>query len=44
MILIVAIPLAVIIFGYENATLPLTLHTPTDDYDYLSGVFINLNR
>lgn len=27
MILIVAIPLAVIIFGYENATLPLTLHT-----------------
>ncbi len=44
MILIVAIPLAAIISGSENATLRLTLHIPMDDYDYLSGVFAHRNR
>ena len=44
MILIVAIPLAAIISGSENATLRLTLHILMDDYDYLSGVFAHRNR
>ncbi|MCP1630585.1 hypothetical protein J2T25_003563 [Citrobacter amalonaticus] len=44
MIFIVAIPLAAIISGSENATLRLTLHILMDDYDYLSGVFAHRNR